>query len=75
LKKRRCLLQVDEFAHGNAGLSKNRWERTLGELPLRRDNDRSASMIPEFHMTAPLANLYEANLSERSNGLLARHNG
>jgi hypothetical protein len=46
-----------------------------GELPLRRDNDRSASMIPEFHMTASLANLYEANLSERSNGLLARHNG
>jgi hypothetical protein len=28
-------------------------------------------MIAEFHMTAPLANLYEANLPERSDGLLA----
>jgi len=32
-------------------------------------------MIPEFHMTAPLANLYEANLPERSDSLLAGHNG
>jgi len=32
-------------------------------------------MIPEFHMTAALANLYEANLFERSNGPLAGHNG
>lgn len=69
------LQQVDEFAHGNARLSKNRGESPSGEFPVSRDNDHSAHLIPEFHVTTSLADLYEANLPERSDGLLAGNNG
>lgn len=42
---------------------------------MKWNDDRSATLIAEFHMATPLANQYKANLLERSNYLLARNNG
>ena len=39
------------------------------------NDDGSASLIAEFHMTTPLADLREANFGERGGGFLARNNG
>jgi hypothetical protein len=75
LKSRCGLQQVDEFAHGNAGLSKNRRKGPFGEFPVFWDNHDSAILISEFHVTTSLADFYEAHLFEGSDGLLTRYNG
>src|SRR5487761_1895828 len=74
--RRRCSLeQFDELAHSEARLSKNRRECPSGELSMKWNDDRSASLIAEFRMAPPLPDLSEAGVGERSSDFLARSSG
>jgi hypothetical protein len=74
-KRRRCLQQVDELAHGNPGLSKNYRECPSSEFPVSRDNNRSTFMITKFHVATALTNLFKAKLPKCRDGLRAGNNG
>jgi len=73
-KRRRCLQQIDELAHGNPGLSKDCRECPSSEFPVIRDNDRSAILITKFHVATSLTDLFETDLPKRRDGLLAGNN-
>jgi hypothetical protein len=69
------LEQLDEFAHSNAGLPKNRRKRFPCQFPMKWDNDRSATLIAKCHMTTSLADWHEAGLRECGGSLLTRNDG
>jgi len=73
-KRRRCLQQIDELAHGNPGLSKNYRECSSSEFPVSRYNNRSAFLITKFHVATSLTDLFEANLPKCSDHFLAGNN-
>jgi hypothetical protein len=53
-KVERSLEKVDELTRGYAGLSKDRRERSSGQLSVKRHDDRSTTVIPQLRVAASL---------------------
>ena len=54
LKRRGCLQQVNEIAHSNARLSKNRRKCSPGQYSVKRHDDSSSALVTELHMATSL---------------------